>query len=104
MIKIYRYKGDYSAMVPDLPGCVAVAESVESVRRLMAEAVSLHIDMMRRSGEAIPKPTEHFEFTIDKDSEEEFCTWVNVKPLKTSTTTKKRRAAKQRPSRKQMTS
>ncbi len=78
LIRIYGARGDYSAMVPDLPGCVAVAETVEKVRNLMAEAVTLHLDLMRRSGETIPEPARHLDFAIDETSEVEFCTWVEV--------------------------
>lgn len=80
LVRIFRHQGDYSAMVPDLPGCVAVAETVEKVRDLIAEAIVLHLDLRRQSGEAMPKPTQHLDFTIDEDTEEEFCTWVEVKP------------------------
>jgi predicted RNase H-like HicB family nuclease len=66
-------------MAPDFPGCVAVAESVEKVRKLMGEAIGLHLDMMRRSGEKIPKPTQQLRIAIDGESDEEFCTWVEAK-------------------------
>lgn len=39
------------AYVPDLPGCVAVGESVEEVRQLIQEAIELHLRSMRESGE-----------------------------------------------------
>ncbi len=32
--------------------------------------------------EAMPTPTQHLDFTIDEDTEEEFCTWVEVKRMK----------------------
>ena len=53
LVKIFRYKGSYSAMAPDLPGCVAAASSVEEVRTLMAEAMGMHLAAMRKSGEKI---------------------------------------------------
>ncbi len=80
LVMIYQHHDDYSAMVPDLPGCVAVAEKVEKVRNLIPEAIFLHLDLMRQSGEAIPTPAQHLDFTIDEATEQEFCTWVEVKP------------------------
>jgi predicted RNase H-like HicB family nuclease len=77
-VRIYRYKGDYSAMVPDLPGCVAAAESIEKVRKLITEAIVLHLDAMRKSGEPIPKPRRKMEFAIEEEAGEEFCTWVEI--------------------------
>ena len=51
----------YGAYLPDLPGCVAVADSREEVLRLIREAVPDHIELMRESGEAIPEPTSTAE-------------------------------------------
>jgi len=78
LVKIYFYEGSYSAMVPDLPGCVAAADSIEELRPLLAEAIALHLDMMRRTGEAIPKPTTHFNFSADDFEDQELCTWIEV--------------------------
>lgn len=47
----------YGAFVPDLPGCVAVAESKREVRKLIRDAIVLHIEDLRERGERIPKPT-----------------------------------------------
>jgi predicted RNase H-like HicB family nuclease len=49
--------GSFSAYVPDLPGCVACGDSQDEVRRLIEEAVSLHIDSLRNHGESVPAPT-----------------------------------------------
>jgi predicted RNase H-like HicB family nuclease len=46
----------YGAYVPDLPGCVAVAESREEVERLIREAIEFHIDGLREDGLTIPQP------------------------------------------------
>lgn len=51
----------YSAYVPDLPGCVAAASTLEETRRLIKEAIEFHIEGMRMSGEAIPEPTRLIE-------------------------------------------
>ena len=48
--------GSFSAFVPDLPGCVSCGDSPEEVRELIAEAVKLHIQPLRQSGEPIPPP------------------------------------------------
>jgi predicted RNase H-like HicB family nuclease len=81
LVRIYRHQGDYSAMVPDLPGCVAVAETVERVKKMIAKAVAMHVELMRQSGEPIPAPTRRIAFAIDDTAEEEFCTWVEVENL-----------------------
>jgi predicted RNase H-like HicB family nuclease len=57
LVQIYRHNGDYSAMVPELPGCVVAGDSVEEVRGLISEAILLHLEMMVQSGEKPPEPT-----------------------------------------------
>jgi predicted RNase H-like HicB family nuclease len=49
--------GSFSAYVPDLPGCVTCGDSVDEARRLIEEAVSLHIESLRNHGEPVPPPT-----------------------------------------------
>ena len=51
----------YSAHVPDLPGCVAAASTLEATRQLIREAIEFHIEGMRINGEVVPKPTHHIE-------------------------------------------
>ena len=52
----------YGAYVPDLPGCVAVGESVDEVKKLIAEAVPLHIEGLREDGLPIPEPVTECEY------------------------------------------
>lgn len=47
---------NYSAYVPDLPGCVAAAETKAETRRLIREAIQMHLEAMREAGEPIPQP------------------------------------------------
>lgn len=48
--------GNYGAYVPDLPGCVAVGDTVEETCREIAEAIAFHIEGMRADGLPIPEP------------------------------------------------
>ena len=52
----------YGAYVPDLPGCVAVGESVDDVKALIREAIAMHLQSMRQDGEPIPIPTTQSEY------------------------------------------
>ena len=51
----------YSAHVPDLPGCVAAARTLEETRELIREAIEFHIEGMRMHGENVPEPTPLIE-------------------------------------------
>lgn len=46
VVVIEKAETSYGAYVPDLPGCVAVAESVEQVKTLIAEAIEFHLEGM----------------------------------------------------------
>lgn len=48
---------NYSAYVPDLPGCVSTGDTVEEVSRNIQEAIEFHLQGMREDGEPIPEPT-----------------------------------------------
>ena len=56
LVIIEKENDTYGAYVPDLPGCVAVAKSKPRVRKLIAEAIGLHIEDMRSRGLRIPRP------------------------------------------------
>lgn len=61
----------FGAYSDELPGCVAVAETLEEVKTLMSEAMVFHIEGMRMDPrcEAPEMPTE-IEFTLEEPSAE----------------------------------
>ena len=61
-IVIEKAPRNYSAYVPDLPGCVSTGRSVSDVRRNIREAIELHLDGMRQDGQPIPEPTALCEY------------------------------------------
>lgn len=50
-------ENSYGASVPDLPGCIAVAETMEAVRELIAEAIEFHIEGLQEDGDSVPPPS-----------------------------------------------
>jgi len=48
---------NYSAYVPDLPGCVATGDSVEECEANIRDAIAFHLEGMREAGETIPEPS-----------------------------------------------
>lgn len=61
-IVIEREGQSFGAYVPDLPGCVAVAESEAEVRDLIREAIAFHLEGMREDGEPVPEPRVVVEY------------------------------------------
>lgn len=49
--------GGFGAWAPDLPGCVALGDTIEDAERQMREAVVFHLEGLREQGEPIPPPT-----------------------------------------------
>jgi predicted RNase H-like HicB family nuclease len=62
LVVIEKGPKSYGAYVPDLPGCVAVAKTAPRVKRLIREAIELHVQDMRHRGEPIPRPAAEGEF------------------------------------------
>ncbi|MGO8691493.1 MAG: type II toxin-antitoxin system HicB family antitoxin [Thermoguttaceae bacterium] len=50
---------NWSAYVPDLPGCIATARTRGALERRIREAIEFHIEGMRLRGEAVPQPAIH---------------------------------------------
>lgn len=56
VVVIEKAETSYGAYVPDLPGCVAVAESLEEVKILIESAIEFHLEGMEEDGLLIPEP------------------------------------------------
>ena len=56
-IVIEKAEGNYSAYVPDLPGCVATGDTILDVEREIREAIRFHIDGLKEDGLDVPLPT-----------------------------------------------
>ncbi|MGA8895118.1 type II toxin-antitoxin system HicB family antitoxin [Planktothrix agardhii] len=48
---------NYSAYVPDLPGCISTGKTLEETENNIKEAIELYIDTLREDGQAIPEPS-----------------------------------------------
>ena len=46
---------NYSAYLPDLPGCVATGETIDELRENMSQAIEMHLQGMREDGLPIPQ-------------------------------------------------
>ena len=56
-VVIERSETGYGAYVPDLPGCIAVAETFAETERLIREAVEFHLEGFREDGIPVPEPS-----------------------------------------------
>lgn len=53
-IVIEQAKNNFSAYVPDLPGCIATGATIAEVEQQITEAIEFHIDGMRADGGRVP--------------------------------------------------
>jgi predicted RNase H-like HicB family nuclease len=58
-VVIEKAESNYSAYVPDLPGCVSTGGSIEETEDNIREAIAFHIEGLREGGLEIPYPTTH---------------------------------------------
>jgi predicted RNase H-like HicB family nuclease len=49
--------GGFGAWAPDLPGCVALGDTIEDAEQQMREAVAFHLEGLREQGQPAPSPT-----------------------------------------------
>ena len=58
-VVIEKAAKNYSAYVPDLPGCVSTGRSIEETEENIREAITFHIEGLREGGLEIPQSTTH---------------------------------------------
>ena len=61
-VVIEKAEGNYSAYVPDLPGCVATGATVVDVEQEIRSAIRFHIEGLREDGLPVPAPTSSVEY------------------------------------------
>ena len=54
--------GNYSAYVPDLPGCVSTGSSVQEVEDRIREAIQFHLEGLREDGQPVPQPSSRVDY------------------------------------------
>jgi predicted RNase H-like HicB family nuclease len=60
--------GGYGAWAPDLPGCVALGDSIAECEQSMREAIALHLAGMREDGDPIPEPSTVATAVVEIDA------------------------------------
>ena len=53
---------NYSAYVPDLPGCIATGATLVEAEAAIREAIAFHLDGLREDGLPIPAPSSKVEY------------------------------------------
>ncbi len=61
-VVIEKAEGNYSAYVPDLPGCIATGATIAEVEAEIRDAIRFHIEGLEADGSAVPAPTSIAEY------------------------------------------
>jgi predicted RNase H-like HicB family nuclease len=61
-IVIEKADANYSAYVPDLPGCIATGDTVAAVESEIRKAIRFHIEGLQADGIVVPEPTSIAEY------------------------------------------
>ena len=61
-IVIEKAENNYSAYVPDVPGCIATGDSLEEVEVEIREAIEFHLEGLRQDGVPIPPPQSRVDY------------------------------------------
>lgn len=61
-IVIEKGENNYSAYVPDVPGCIATGATLDEVKRNLVEALQLHFAGMRADGDEVPQPSSSVDY------------------------------------------
>ncbi len=67
LVVIEKGEASWGAHVPDLPGCIAAAETRQEVTALIKDAIDFHLESLRERGEPIPLPASEGEL-IETDT------------------------------------
>lgn len=71
-------ESDWGASVPDLPGCVAVAKTVDGVLRRIQAAIELHLAGLREDGLRLPRPRRRMLVGAPRSPRRSIYAWVDV--------------------------
>jgi len=61
-IVIEAAESNFSAYVPDLPGCIATGKSVEETEESIREAIAFHLDGLREDNLPIPPASSRVDY------------------------------------------
>ena len=61
VVTLERVPNNYGASVPDLPGCVAAADTREETLKLIREGIEIYIELTLEDGDPVPEPRMSIE-------------------------------------------
>lgn len=67
-VVIEKSEKNYSAYLPDVPGCVATGRTPEITMKRLAEALEMHLAGLREDGLPVPEPSTQVDYITLKEA------------------------------------
>lgn len=67
-VVIEKSEKNYSAYLPDVPGCVATGRTPEITMKRLGEALEMHLAGLREDGLPIPEPSTQVDYITLKEA------------------------------------
>ncbi|MHB1042273.1 MAG: type II toxin-antitoxin system HicB family antitoxin [Eubacteriales bacterium] len=64
LVIIEKADGNYSAYLPDVPGCVATGKTKEEAKKAIGTALAMHLNGLREDGLPIPEPAAVADYVV----------------------------------------
>ncbi|MDO9536121.1 MAG: type II toxin-antitoxin system HicB family antitoxin [Bacillota bacterium] len=64
LVVIEKAGENYSAYLPDIPGCVATGKTKEEARQNIVEALGLHLEGLMEDGLPVPEPSSEADYVV----------------------------------------
>ena len=62
LVVIEKAESNYAAYIPDLPGCIATAATLDELQQNIRSALAMHLEGLREDGLPVPEPQTQAEF------------------------------------------
>jgi predicted RNase H-like HicB family nuclease len=62
LVVIEKTNNNFSAFLPDIPGCVATGKNIEEVKKNIAEALVIHLEGLTEDGQPAPEPKAQADY------------------------------------------
>lgn len=64
LIVIEKANNNYSAYLPDVPGCIATGKTIEEVKKNITEALAMHLHGLNEDGQKSPEPKAKADYVV----------------------------------------
>ena len=68
LVVIEKAESNYSAYLPDLPGCVATGETPEETMTNISSAIKMHLQGLKEDGLPVPVPMARAEYLVMQEA------------------------------------